>query len=282
MDKAGKLLGAFLDGGALCIVAQLLLAKRTALLPADGSLLSTLAEPFTLVSLGVVGGLLYLVRAYDKLEEVGGFGAMLPFSGFCVAIAHTVEGARRSGAGTGKAIKAGIGLLLAVIGVGTAGAIVIALAAFVATGLVPAFQTASEAAASAAYAAKSPLAAESLIGAFIVAGLTALLFQAFAIYMDGPPPKVLVLAMLVGGALAASGLIAPLTAFGGEGAGMTAMGAGAAVGATTLVLCAAGNAVPLITVLLVFVSLTILGCTWGLIRARYKDQGAASAEPAEK
>ena len=70
MDIIIRLLAAFLCGGALCVIAQVLIDK-TALTPAR-----------ILVLYVVVGVFLTAIGFYEKLVEFAGCGATTPLMGF--------------------------------------------------------------------------------------------------------------------------------------------------------------------------------------------------------
>jgi hypothetical protein len=260
---------AMLTGACLALIGQLVGALWAFLIiPTGNPTLISLVGPFTLVSMGIVGGILFLPRIYDRIEQFGGFGAVVSFAGFCVAIAHATEEAKRSTGNTGAAIKAGVMVLLTVIGVGSVGCFLIGGAAFLANTVLAPITTAADglAVAQTAVTPLAPGSAQMLIGSVLVGALITGLFQAFLLYTDLPVPKVLVLAMFVGGLLTAPGVITSLSTLGGAGVDIMVVGAGSAVTATSMALLA-GAPLPLLTVLCVFVALTVLGCVWGLIRA---------------
>ncbi|MDR3307782.1 MAG: SpoVA/SpoVAEb family sporulation membrane protein [Coriobacteriales bacterium] len=266
-----QLVGAFVVGGALAFIGQLIYALWCAVIVSgESGFLSTLAAPLTLASMGVVGGVLYLPGIYDKLEEWGGFGAMLPFSGFCVAVSHTVEGAKVDSGSFGKAVKAGAVLVAQIIGVGSLGAVILAaIAVFANTylfvGVTPPQDAVS---ATAVFSPGVPLSVGQLFGSFLIGGTICTLFQAFAAFTGLSAPKVLILGMLVGGLLTPAGMMSSMEQLGCIGAQFTAVGAGSAVMGTAMLLFS-GIFAPFVTVLCVFVALTILGCVWGLIRATH-------------
>jgi hypothetical protein len=272
MKTAIQLGKTFIVGACLALIAQLILTFWTAVIAPSGDPFAiSLIEPLGLVSMGVVGGVLFLPRFYDKLEEFAGFGALLPFSGFCVAIAHAVEGTKLETGSAGKAIKAGFTVLVTVIGVGAVGCFVIGACAFFANATFAPVATAaaSLAEAQASVTPLSPSSPQMLLGAALIGALLCTIVQAFAMYTKVDVPKILILCMMVGGLLTPAGMMTSFAVLGGLGVNMLAIGAGSAVTATTMALFA-GVYVPLITVLCVFVALTVLGCIWGLLRAGNK------------
>ena len=119
---AKRLAGAFVVGGCLGLICQAFYAFWQAVLGVDASL----AMPAALVSIGVLGGVLYVFDIYQKIEKVGAIGAAMPFSGLVSAVAGMfLEGNKENGfvGGIGKSLKIffyvlGIGsLLTAVIGI---------------------------------------------------------------------------------------------------------------------------------------------------------------------
>jgi hypothetical protein len=269
MKTAMQLVKTFVVAAFLALVAQLILVGWTTLImPGGDAFAISMIEPLSLVSMGVVGGLLYLPRIYDKLEQQAGLGAVLPFSGFCVAIAHTVEDTKQQTGSTGKAVQAGFKTLLLVIGTGSAGCFIIGACAVFANATLPPISGASASLAQ-AQASMVPLSVSSpemFVGAVLLGATLCTVFQVFMLYTNLPVPKVLILALMVGGLLTPAGMMTSFAMLGGLGVNMLAVGAGSAVTATTMALFA-GNAVPLITVMCVFIALTILGCIWGLIRS---------------
>jgi hypothetical protein len=134
MRIAQRVVLAFIVGGALSITGQLLATLFAALLGPE----SQFVGPLTLVGLGIVGGILYLAGVYPKLEKWGEFGAFLPFSGFCVAIATATESTKTESGSTASGVTAGIKLVLYVVGNGFIICVIIAVitAALGASGLV--------------------------------------------------------------------------------------------------------------------------------------------------
>ena len=91
---------AFLSGGAICLIGQLLITlfKRV---PLAGPLLST-AVSITLIFLGV---LLTGVRLYGKLALYAGAGFLVPITGFANAIASPAIEYKSEGYVAGTCIK---------------------------------------------------------------------------------------------------------------------------------------------------------------------------------
>lgn len=81
MDKILEYLWAFIVGGALCVIAQILI-DRTKLTPAR-----------ILVLYVIVGVILTGVGLYEPLVEFAGAGATVPLTGFGFSLAKGVESA---------------------------------------------------------------------------------------------------------------------------------------------------------------------------------------------
>lgn len=97
---AGNCLGAFLVGGAICCVGQLLLGLfRAAGL--DEQAAGT-AESVALVGLGA---LLTALGVYDDLAAIGRAGTLVPITGFSNAVAAPALEFKTEGLVTGTAVK---------------------------------------------------------------------------------------------------------------------------------------------------------------------------------
>ncbi len=108
-----RLFGSFVIGGIIGCASECFYAFWRFLLGAQSPWLMSL----TLVTLGVVAGILYVFGVYRKLEKVGAMGAVLPFSGLVSAVAGSYLAASEKG-GTRAGIKAGVLFFLYVLGVG--------------------------------------------------------------------------------------------------------------------------------------------------------------------
>ena len=84
----------------------------------------------TLVGVGLVGAVLFVFGVYQKIEQVGGFGAALPFSGLAAAVAGTVVRAKEDGAAMGASMLAGVKLAAWVLGTGSLIVVIVGLVAF--------------------------------------------------------------------------------------------------------------------------------------------------------
>ena len=92
-----KIASTFIVGGMIGVIGQVLFTFYISVLGPDSPLMGA----FLLVSMGLIGGILFVFGIYQKLEETSGFGAMLPFSGFATAISGAIVGAKMSGASLG-------------------------------------------------------------------------------------------------------------------------------------------------------------------------------------
>lgn len=120
MESVKRVLSSFVVGGCIGLVTQILFFIATLFVGTD----FLPAMVVCLAMLGVVTMVLFLCGAYQKIEKVGYFGAVLPFSGLIAAVAHLYLAARPEG-GVWAGIKSGMGLLICVLGLGTVFALVI-------------------------------------------------------------------------------------------------------------------------------------------------------------
>lgn len=98
-DKA-NLLRAFLTGGAICLLGQLVLNMYSSLgLDKDSA---ATAASITLVFLGA---LLTGLGVYDDIARVGGAGTLVPITGFANSVAAPALEFKTEGFVTGTAVK---------------------------------------------------------------------------------------------------------------------------------------------------------------------------------
>lgn len=126
MKVIKALLAAFLVGGIFSVVGQGITLGWVGLLGGNNPLLGFAI----LVSMGIVGAVMFAMGAHQPVEKFGGFGAMLPFNGLCAAIAATYAGAKEEGLSTGTAIGKGVMLVVYVVGLGTLICSLVALVVF--------------------------------------------------------------------------------------------------------------------------------------------------------
>ncbi len=126
MDSVKALVGSFIVGGILAMVGQAFMSIAVAVLGPDSFFLAAA----TLVGVGLVGAVLFVFGVYQKIEQVGGFGAALPFSGLAAAVAGTVVRAKEDGAAMGASMLAGVKLAAWVLGTGSLIVVIVGLVAF--------------------------------------------------------------------------------------------------------------------------------------------------------
>lgn len=123
-EKMKGYVGAFLTGGGIGVVGQVLLRLYTAL----GC--TMLAAVYGMIlTLAVLGAILTLSGVYQKITGFGGMGAMMPMSGLSGGIAETVMGLLKNGASMEEALAGGMRAPAQIFGVGIAVALVLAIAA---------------------------------------------------------------------------------------------------------------------------------------------------------
>lgn len=112
-DVVKRLFATFVFGGCFGVLSQIFVVLWRAILGEE----STWVMPLMLVTLGFVGAILYIIGIYQKFEDVGVMGAIMPFSGLvsAVATAFMQEDAR---GGTARGVGAGFLFFLYVLGVG--------------------------------------------------------------------------------------------------------------------------------------------------------------------
>lgn len=126
MNSVKALVGSFIVGGILAMVGQAFMSIAVAVLGPDSFFLAAT----TLVGVGLVGAVLFVFGVYQKIEQVGGFGAALPFSGLAAAVAGTVVRAKEDGAAMGASMLAGVKLAAWVLGTGSLIVVIVGLVAF--------------------------------------------------------------------------------------------------------------------------------------------------------
>lgn len=113
----------FLMGGFYCLIGQIFLTIWGPILgPAFGM-------PATLLSMGVVGVILYITGIHQKLAPHTGWGSILVFNGFACALANEYEEGAKEG-GAGKGVCRLLDLFFWVVGTGALIAIIVAVAAY--------------------------------------------------------------------------------------------------------------------------------------------------------
>lgn len=108
----------------------------------------------------------------------------------------------------------------------------------------------------------------SFVMAFIVGGLLCALFQVVMMLMKLHPPEMLIFGFALGAVLLPSGVIAWLEAVGGAGMSVMVIDAGAATFAGLMQLFH-GDLATIVTLLLVFAALIVIGVLAGMLRRAY-------------
>lgn len=245
---------AFISGGVMGIITQVLLMAWTAVLGAG----STFVGPATLVTLGVLTLVTYPSGLYKKVEDWGGWGIMLTFSGLAAAVAACFQGVRAHTESAAKAVGEGFKLVFGIVGIGAIAFII--LDAIVAIGHI-------DFGAATAIAAATPTLSlpMAFVMAFVVGGVLAAIFQIAAMASKATPPTLLKVGFAVGGCLVPFGALSWLEAVGGGGATAMVVDAGGALSGTLMALFTTGAVMPLVIVLCIFVLLVLIGCLTGAI-----------------
>lgn len=122
---------AFLVGGIFAVIGQAITMFWLPILGGDSPFMGFAI----LVTMGVVGVILFVTGLHQKLAPHAGFGLVLPFNGFCAAISDAFVGASRETGSVGAGVKAALGLVAYVLGWGCLCIFVVALIAFFAQGV---------------------------------------------------------------------------------------------------------------------------------------------------
>lgn len=126
MKVLKPLLAAFLVGGLFSLVGEGFTMLWVSMLGPDSLLLGFAI----LVSMGVVGAVMFILGWHQRVEKFGGIGAMLPFNGLCAAIANAYTKTVTESVGASSGIAASLKLVAYVLGVGCALIFVVALITF--------------------------------------------------------------------------------------------------------------------------------------------------------
>ncbi|HIW76906.1 MULTISPECIES: SpoVA/SpoVAEb family sporulation membrane protein [Gordonibacter] len=101
----------FFIGGLFALIAQALVTVWTQVL--TGTPMQFFIGGSTLISMGVIGCILGGFGVYQLVEKWGTFGALLPFSGFAMAVGMKMVGPwTKNNATTGKAVWQGLWLVI--------------------------------------------------------------------------------------------------------------------------------------------------------------------------
>ena len=236
-SAASKLIGAFVVGGLIAVVAQGIMTVMAGIAPVPD-----LVAPLTLVVLGLIGMVLVLCGAYTKITEIGGFGAGIMFCGLVDAVAGIFMGAAMEAGGDKSAgMKAALKFAVAILGslvlVGTVLGIVLAG--------TPGVQKIMAGA-----TAARPGAMVFLL-AFLMGGAISIEGQALLTFAKLPDPVVVLINAALGMLLAIFGVSANLEVLTGAGLCATVVDAGAGAVLGGAMIKTAG--VPMVTIILVAV-----------------------------
>ena len=113
----------FLMGGAYCLIGQIFFTLWSPIMGPSYTM------PATLLSMGVVGVILFIAGIHQKLAEHTGWGSILVFNGFACALASEFEEGAKEGGTKEGAIRL-LDLFLWVVGTGALLAIIVAVAAY--------------------------------------------------------------------------------------------------------------------------------------------------------
>ena len=246
-----NILYAFIIGGAFSIVGQLFIFGWTALLGAGNALVN----PLTMVTMGVLGLALFLTGIASRLEKLTTMGVTIPISGMVVAIGGVTFGTRMETGSAAAAAKAGAGLPLRVLGTGALVSVIISALLFFAThGSLEIVSDGS-----------SMGPGLDLVLSFVVGGAIAAIAEAILLATKAPVP-VLLIAFIVVGALMAAFNLDGLPFMNNGGFIVSLFAAGQAAYETFQVLLMGITPIPFVTVLCVYLSVTVLGIAAGLLK----------------
>lgn len=106
-------LWSFLIGGALCVAAQMVFE-----LLLSAGVEFGLSITLMLAIMAALSGAATILGQYQKLEDLGGFGAMLPFTGFSAAIIEFTAAALKEGDTLLRASRKALSAAFLIFGVG--------------------------------------------------------------------------------------------------------------------------------------------------------------------
>lgn len=249
--EAKKLGNAFVIGGLFGVVGQLFIFGWSAVLGTE----KALVNPLTMVTMGVLGLVLFLTGIAPKLEERTTMGVTIPISGMVIAIGGVTLGTKMETRSAGAAAKAGAGLPLRVLGAGALVSVV--LSALIFFTLQDSLEIPSDG------STMGPLLDTVL--SFIVGGIIAAIAEAVLLATKAPIPVLLIIFIIVGAIMAAFNLDG-LPFMNNGGFIVSLFAAGQAAYETFHVLLMGISPMPFVTVLCVYLSVTVLGIIAGLAK----------------
>lgn len=245
---------AFLAGGIMGMITQLLMTVWTLVLGGD----SMFVGPLSLVCLGLITLATYPSGLFNKVQDWGGWGIMLTFSGLAGAVADCFRAVKGQSGSAGKAVLEAFKLVFGIVSVGAIAFIVVdLLMVFCGIDFGIAAMLATVTPAIPIYLA--------FVLAFVFGGILAAIFQIAAMLSNSRPPTLLKIGFAIGGLCVPLGFLDWLEAIGGGGIAAMVVDAGGALSGTFIALLTTGFPIPIIIVLGVFVALVLIGCITGAI-----------------
>lgn len=240
---------AFVVGGAFGVIGQLFIFAWSAVLGIGHALVN----PLTMVTMGALGLVLFLSNNAPKLEKLTTMGVTIPISGMVVAIGGVTFGTKMQTGSAGEGARAGVGLPLRVLGTGALVSVILSTLFF--------FTTHGSLEIPSDGSSMGP--ALDLVLSFIVGGTIAAIAEAVLVTTKAPVP-ILLVAFIVVGALMAAFNLDGLPFMNNGGFVVSLFAAGQAAYETFQVLLMGITPVPFITVLCVYLSVTVLGIVAGI------------------
>lgn len=105
---------AFLVGGVFAVIGQAITMFWLPIVGGDSPFMGFAV----LVTMGVIGVILFVTGLHQKLAPIAGFGLILPFNGFCAAISDAFVNASAEAGTPAAGAKAALGLVAYVLGWG--------------------------------------------------------------------------------------------------------------------------------------------------------------------
>ena len=242
---------AFGIGGMFGVVGQLFIFVWTAILGTGNQLVN----PLTMVTMGVLGLILFLTGIAPKLEEKTTMGVTIPISGMVIAIGGVTAGVKAETQSAGAGAKAGASLPLRVLGIGAG--ISVAISALLLFTTHGSLELASD--------GSSMGAVLDTLLSFAIGGALAAVCEAILLSTKAPVPTLLICFIVIGALMAAFNLDG-LPFLNNGGFMVSLFAAGQAAYETFQVLLMGITPIPFITVLCVYLSVTVLGIAAGLAK----------------
>jgi hypothetical protein len=205
-----------------------------------------------LLTMGLIGGLLYISGLFQKLEVKADLGAVLPLSGYTAGISGFCEAALNKTGSVPKGVWGGCMLTISVIGGGAVFTFIYGLICGGAGLMAP----------KPVFTIDPPL---QFLLAFLLTGALCTIAQVFLDVTKMDKIQYLVLWGIFGGLFSASGFMPLMGALGGTcGPSVLAFNAGDSFYRAAVSLIG-GNVMQLITVIGIFVVFTFIGVVCGLV-----------------